>query len=73
VKARPAPFVAAGEVDGLLSRDGGHASETLVAIVKAGVDIGVLAADLQSEGAKSFDDSWNDLLETIETKSNALA
>ena len=48
-------------------------SETLSAIAKAGVDLGALAADLQSEGAKSFDDSWSDLLKAIETKSRALA
>jgi transaldolase len=56
-----------------LSRDGGGASETLSAIVKAGVDLDELAADLQSEGAKSFDDSWSDLLKAIETKSHALS
>jgi hypothetical protein len=38
-----------GEVGGALSRDGGRASETLSAIVKAGVDLDALAADLQSE------------------------
>jgi hypothetical protein len=31
-----------------------------------------LGADLQVEGAKSFDDSWKDLLNAIETKSKAL-
>jgi transaldolase len=61
-----------GEIGNALARDGGRAGKTLSAIAMAGVDLGALAADLQSEGAKSFDDSWNDLLKTIETKSNAL-
>jgi transaldolase len=66
-------FADHGEVGGMLPRDGGRASETLSAIAKAGVDLGALAADLQSEGATSFDDSWGDLLKAIETKSRALA
>ena len=65
-------FADHGEVGGVLPRDGGHSGETLSAIVKAGVDVGALAADLQSEGAKSFDESWSDLLKSIETKSQAL-
>jgi len=66
-------FADHGVVEGLLPRDGGRASETLSAIVKAGVDPGALAAELQAEGAKSFDESWSDLLKAIETKSRALA
>ncbi len=66
-------FADHGEVGGVLRRDGDAASETLSAIAKAGVDLVALAADLQSEGAKSFDESWSDLLKAIETKSQALA
>ena len=66
-------FAGHGEVGDMLPRDGGRVSETLSAIVKAGVNPDALAADLQSEGAKSFDDSWNDLLKAIETKAQALA
>ena len=66
-------FADHGDVGGVLPRDGRRASETLSAIAKAGIDLGALAADLQSEGAKSFDDSWSDLLKAIETKSRALA
>jgi transaldolase len=65
-------FADHGEVGGVLGRDGGAASETLAAIAEAGVDLSALAADLQSEGAKSFDESWSDLLKGIETKSQAL-
>jgi transaldolase len=66
-------FADHGEVGDMLPRDGRRASETMTAMVKAGVDPGALAADLQSEGAKSFDDSWSDLLKTIGTKAQALA
>jgi transaldolase len=32
----------------------------------------VLAAQLQEEGAKSFEKSWNDLMAVINSKSSAL-
>ena len=38
------------------------AKQVLAAFGKAGIESLKLAADLQSEGAKSFDDSWKDLL-----------
>jgi transaldolase len=66
-------FADHGELRGVLPRDGGRAKETLSEIAVAGVDLAALAADLQSEGAKSFDDSWSDLMKAIETKSSALA
>ena len=37
-----------------------------------GVDVAKLGADLQNEGTKSFDDSWQDLLNAIQAKSQAL-
>ena len=49
-------FADHGDVGSVLPRDGERASETLSAIAKAGVDLDALAADLQSEGAKSFDE-----------------
>ena len=50
-------------------------SETLLRrIAKAGVDLdGAGGASCRSEGAKAFVKSWNDLLEAIETKTQALA
>jgi len=36
------------------------------------VDVTALAAQLQSEGAESFNVSWKSLLKSIETKSKAL-
>jgi transaldolase len=55
-----------------IARDGGDCEQVLSAFTKAGVDLIKLAADLQSEGAKSFDESWQDLLKSIDTKSKAL-
>jgi transaldolase len=65
-------FADHGEVGDLLQRDGERASATLSEIVKADVDLDALAADLQSEGANSFDESWANLLKSIESKSHAL-
>ena len=61
-----------GAVDRAMPRDGGDAEQVLVAIVRAGVDVGRLARELQDDGAKGFVDSWKDLLGAIETKSKAL-
>jgi len=43
----------------------------LASFAKAGVDVDALASQLQDEGAKSFVESWNDLMSRIETKSAA--
>ena len=61
-----------GQVDRAMARDGGDAEQVLVAITRAGVDVGALARQLQDEGAKGFVDSWKELLGAIETKSKAL-
>ena len=63
-----AHFADHGEVGGVLPRDAARAGETLSAIV----DLDALAAHLQSEGARSFDESWSEVLKAIETKSKAL-
>jgi len=55
-----------------IPRDGGDCEQVLSEFTKAGIDLIKLAADLQSEGAKSFDESWQDLLKSIDTKSKAL-
>jgi transaldolase len=39
----------------------------------AGIDIDALAARLQDEGAKSFVNSWNELMGVIASKSATLA
>lgn len=61
-----------GNVGKPIPRDGGDCEQVLAAFSKAGIDVPKLAADLQSEGAKSFVDSWKDLLGSIESKSKAL-
>jgi transaldolase len=61
-----------GQVSGTIARDGGDCEQVLAEFGKVGIDVAKLGADLQKEGAKSFDDSWQDLLKAIETKSKAL-
>jgi transaldolase len=66
-------FADHGEVGDLLPADGGDSEETLKKFADAGIDVGALAGQLQSEGAKSFVDSWTSLIGQIESKSKALA
>ena len=65
-------FAEHGKVGSVMPRDGGDCEQILSSFTKAGVDLTKLAADLQSEGAQSFDESWQDLLTSIDTKSKAL-
>ena len=53
--------------------DGGDCEQVLAQFAKADVDVIALAARLQTEGAKSFVDSWNELLRVIASKSAVLA
>ena len=62
-----------GDVGSALPRDGGDCEQVLAEFGKAGIDVNSLAAQLQEEGAKSFVDSWNDLMKVIESKSMVLA
>jgi transaldolase len=55
----------------ILPADGGDCEEVLEQFVKAGIDIDDLAIRLQDEGAKSFSDSWNDLMSVIASKTTA--
>ena len=61
-----------GEIGPVLPADGGDCEEVLAQFGKAGIDIDALAAQLQDEGAKSFVQSWNDLMTVISAKSAAL-
>ncbi|HWH60652.1 MAG TPA: transaldolase [Terriglobales bacterium] len=61
-----------GTVAGTLPRNGGNCESVLAAFRKAGIDLDKLAADLQAQGAKSFDESWKKLLNAIEDKSKVL-
>jgi len=61
-----------GQLSEPLPADGGDCEEVLAQFGKAGIDIDALAAQLQEEGAKSFVNSWHELMEKINSKSAAL-
>jgi transaldolase len=65
-------FADHGEVAGVMPTDGGDCEQVLALFAKADVDVIALAAQLQTEGAKSFVDSWNELLRVIASKSAVL-
>jgi len=61
-----------GEIGSIMKTDGGDAETVLVRFARAGIGIQSLAAQLQEDGAKSFVKSWNDLMNVITSKSEAL-
>ena len=61
-----------GELGEPLAADGGESEQILAGFASAGVDLDALAARLQEEGAKSFVQSWNELMEVIRSKSATL-
>ena len=61
-----------GNIGASMATDGGDCESMLAKFARAGIDIDALAAQLQSDGAKSFVQSWNELLQVIVTKSAAL-
>ena len=61
-----------GKLAGALPRDGGDCETVLDGFRKAGINLEQLAADLQSKGANSFDESWQNLLGAIESKGKEL-
>lgn len=65
-------FADHGEVGDLVPADGGDAEEVLGRFGDADVDVDALAARLQEEGKAAFVKSWNDMLESIESKRGAL-
>ncbi|HSS04231.1 MAG TPA: transaldolase [Solirubrobacterales bacterium] len=76
VNTMPEPTLLAfadhGEVGEPLPADGGDAEEVLAGFAAAGVDADALAARLQQEGAQSFDESWKDLMSSIESERERL-
>ena len=48
--------------------DGGDCEEVLAQFAEAKIDLQALSAKLQDEGAKSFVNSWNDLMGVIGSK-----
>jgi transaldolase len=65
-------FAEHGAIGTPLPADGGDCEEILTQFAKAGVNVDELGAQLQSDGAKSFDSSWNDLMGVIASKSAEL-
>ncbi|HEY5709296.1 MAG TPA: transaldolase [Solirubrobacterales bacterium] len=65
-------FADHGEVGDLVPPDGGDCEEVLAEFAKAGIDVDALAERLQREGKEAFVKSWNDMLESIESKRGAL-
>jgi transaldolase len=61
-----------GKANDVLPVDGGDAEEILARFAQVGVDHAALAGELQREGAQSFDKSWNELMDSIASKNNAL-
>ena len=57
-----------GRVGEPIAADGGDADDTLAQFESAGVDVDALAATLQSEGARNFVKSWDDLLTRIDNQ-----
>ena len=65
-------FAAHGQPSPLMPADGGDCEDVLAAFAREGVHVDALAAQLQEEGAVSFSDSWNELMQCIASKSEAL-
>nr|WP_277998140.1 transaldolase family protein [Paraburkholderia terricola] len=65
-------FADHGQLSAVLPADGGDAEDVLAEFAGAGIDEPALAAQLQREGAESFDKSWNDVIGRIAAKSAML-
>ena len=61
-------FADHGRVGEPIAADGGDAEATLAQFESAGVDVDALAQTLQSEGARNFVTSWDDLLSRIDSQ-----
>ena len=61
-----------GDISEIMSADGGDCEAILGQFAKAGIDVDALAKQLQEEGAKSFVNSWNELMGVIASKSATL-
>ncbi len=68
-----AAFASTGTLHGVMPPDGGDAEAVLACFSASGIDVAALAARLQKDGAQAFVKSWQELLERIAAKSQALA
>jgi transaldolase len=66
-------FADHGEIGDLFPTDGGNAEQVLAEFTENGIDVAALAARLQEEGKESFSKSWQEMLDTIESKSGVAA
>lgn len=66
-------FFEHGEVGDPLPADGGDADALLARFAEAGVNLDEVAARLQRDGAKSFVDAWNELMDRIRAQASAVA
>ena len=66
-------FADHGEIPGVMPEDGGDSEAVLAEFARAGIDVTALADRLQREGAEAFVKSWEQLLDRISAKSEALA
>ncbi|MGE5281672.1 MAG: transaldolase [Chloroflexota bacterium] len=66
-------FADHGEVGDPVPADGGECEQVLAEFGAAGIDVDALAERLQEEGKAAFVKSWNDMLDSIESKRGALA
>jgi transaldolase len=62
-----------GSLGEMLPADGGDCEDVLARFASAGIDVDALASQLQDEGAKSFVNSWQELMGVIAAKSADLA
>jgi transaldolase len=65
-------FADHGRVGDLVPADGGECEQELAEFGRIGIDVDALAERLQEEGKDAFCKSWNDMLESIESKRGAL-
>jgi transaldolase len=65
-------FAEHGQVRGILSPSGGDSERVLAEFGQVGVDVDMLAKDLQRQGTASFVKSWTELLEGLEEKCRLL-
>ena len=66
-------FAEHGELKGVMAEDGGDAEAVLARFTQAGIDLDALEQELQRDGAQAFVKSWQELLQRIADKSQALA
>jgi transaldolase len=57
-----------GVIGTAMSADGGDCEEMLERFAGANIDVHSLSVQLQDEGARSFVNSWNDLMAVIRSK-----